>query len=168
MPLYFMKVMFSAGLLLVCCLSLLGGVSVAPVQAQDDVHKPVANKAHATSKPAPVAKKPVRSHKPKAGTSHRADTAKPQQAGQARDAQWTSPRLDLSLPPDMIKQVTPTSAVSMPTRKPLLPSMFVEKPEEQSPFQLNGRLISNQMGLRLRNENHQEIEGAALDFEFKH
>ena len=43
-----------------------------------------------------------------------------------------------------------------------------EKAAEESPFQLNGRLLSNEMDLQLRNEyRHNEIEGAALDFEFK-
>ena len=37
----------------------------------------------------------------------------------------------------------------------------------QSPFQLNGRLINNEMQLQLRNEERREVEGAALEFEFK-
>ena len=36
-----------------------------------------------------------------------------------------------------------------------------------APFQLNGRLLSNEMQLQLRNEERREVEGAALDFEFK-
>ena len=77
-------------------------------------------------------------------------------------------KLDLSLPPEMVKQLQPLGAVPMPKHKPLLPNMFGEKPEEESPFQLNGRLLSNEMGLQLRNDARQnEVEGAALDFEFK-
>ena len=56
----------------------------------------------------------------------------------------------------------------MPKHKPLLPNLFGEKPAEDSPFQLNGRLLSNEMELQLRNEaRDRQIEGAALDFEFK-
>lgn len=68
----------------------------------------------------------------------------------------------------MVRQLRPLGAVPMPAHKSLLPNMFVEKQAEESPFQLNGRLLSNEMGLQLRNEARQnEIDGAALDFEFK-
>ena len=68
----------------------------------------------------------------------------------------------------MVKQLRPLGTVAMPAHKPLLPNMFGEKSVEESPFQLNGRLLSNEMDLQLRNEyRHNEIEGAALDFEFK-
>lgn len=53
-------------------------------------------------------------------------------------------------------------------RKPLLPPMFTEKPEaDDSPFQLNGRLISNEMQLQLRNDSRRDVEGAAIDFEYR-
>ena len=53
-------------------------------------------------------------------------------------------------------------------RKPLLPPMFTEKPEtNDSPFQLNGRLINNEMQLQLRNDSRREVEGAAIDFEYR-
>ncbi|MEE1920558.1 translation initiation factor 2 [Pseudomonas sp. 148P] len=77
-------------------------------------------------------------------------------------------KLDLSLPPDMVKGMKPVEQIEAEVRKPLLPAMFGEKPEVQSPFQLNGRLLSNEMQLQLRNESRQqEIEGAAIEFEFK-
>ena len=77
-------------------------------------------------------------------------------------------KLDLRLPPEMVKQLRPLGTVPVPAHKPLLPNMFGEKSVEESPFQLNGRLLSNEMDLQLRNEyRHNEIEGAALDFEFK-
>lgn len=77
-------------------------------------------------------------------------------------------KLDLSLPPDMVKTMKPVEQIEAEVRKPLLPAMFGEKPETQSPFQLNGRLLSNEMQLQLRNESRQqEIEGAAIEFEFK-
>ena len=68
----------------------------------------------------------------------------------------------------MVRQLRPLGTVPMPAHKPLLPNMFGDKTAQDSPFQLNGRLISNEMGLQLRNEARQnEIEGAALEFEFK-
>jgi hypothetical protein len=46
--------------------------------------------------------------------------------------------------------------------------MFTEKPEtNDSPFQLNGRLINNEMQLQLRNDSRREVEGAAIDFEYR-
>ena len=83
--------------------------------------------------------------------------------------------LDLSLPPDMVKQLTPPSNVitanarsksPSPGAKPLLPKMFQES-DADSDFQLQGRLLSNEMQLQLRNEARRDVEGAALDFKFK-
>ncbi|MFZ3281882.1 translation initiation factor 2 [Pseudomonas sp.] len=73
-------------------------------------------------------------------------------------------RLDLSLPKDMVQELKPKGTVELPKREPILPQMFGEK---NNGFQLNGRLLSNEMQLQLRNEDRREIEGAALDFEFK-
>lgn len=75
-----------------------------------------------------------------------------------------SAKLDLSLPHDMVDELQPPGKVPLPKREPLLPSMFGNKP---GPFQLNGRLLSNEMQLPLRNQERNEVEGAALEFEFK-
>ncbi|MOA69431.1 hypothetical protein D3C78_1976180 [compost metagenome] len=52
----------------------------------------------------------------------------------------------------------------LPQREPLLPEMFGDK---SSPFQLNGKLLNNEMQLQLRNEERREVDGALLEFEFK-
>lgn len=72
--------------------------------------------------------------------------------------------LDLSLPQEMAEELKPIGTVALPRHDALLPQMFGEK---AGPFQLNGRLISNEMKLQLRNEERREVEGAALEFEFK-
>jgi hypothetical protein len=64
----------------------------------------------------------------------------------------------------MVQELKPVGTVPLPKREPLLPQMFGDK---NSPFQLNGRLLSNEMQLQLRNEERHEVEGAALEFEFK-
>ncbi len=64
----------------------------------------------------------------------------------------------------MVQQLKPVGTVPLPKREAILPQMFGEK---NSGFQLNGRLLSNEMQLQLRNEERREVEGAALDFEFK-
>jgi len=77
-------------------------------------------------------------------------------------------RLDLSLPAEMVNDLEPNVGSSATRRKPLLPAMFTEKPQsDDSPFQLNGRLISNEMQLQMRNDSRRDVEGAAIDFEFR-
>lgn len=83
--------------------------------------------------------------------------------------------LDLSLPPEMVKQMTPPSnVITAQTKaksasggaKPLLPKMFPDANSDPD-FQLQGRLLSNEMQLQLRNEARKDVEGAAVDFTFK-
>lgn len=83
--------------------------------------------------------------------------------------------LDLSLPPEMVKQLTPPSNVITAASKakapsagakPLLPKMFPDANADPD-FQMQGRLLSNEMDLQLRNEARKDVEGAALDFTFK-
>lgn len=86
-----------------------------------------------------------------------------------RDTKLNSPKLDLSLPPELVKQMTPPKNVITATRKPVLPQMFGDKDGASGggPFELNGRLLSNEMQLQMRNDNRRDVEGAALDFKFK-
>ncbi|EGH25866.1 hypothetical protein PSYMO_32414, partial [Pseudomonas amygdali pv. mori str. 301020] len=53
--------------------------------------------------------------------------------------------------------------------KPILPQMFSDKGASANPgpFELEGRLLTNEMQLQMRNENRRDVEGAALDFKFK-
>jgi len=92
-----------------------------------------------------------------------------------RDTRLPKAALDLSLPPDMVKELNPpANVISANPRtktpsagsKPLLPKMFPDA-ESPSDFQLQGRLLSNEMDLQLRNEARKEVDGAALDFKFK-
>ena len=75
-------------------------------------------------------------------------------------------KLDLSLPKDMVKELDPPGQAITAPAKPLLPAMFGDSPSS-SDFQLNGRLLSNEMQLQQRRNDTREVEGAALDFEFK-
>ena len=84
-----------------------------------------------------------------------------------KDTHLNSPKLDLSLPPELVKQMTPPKSVITAPRKPILPQMFGDGSSGGGPFQLNGRLLSNEMQLQMRNDNRRDVEGAALDFKFK-
>ncbi|WP_223459797.1 MULTISPECIES: translation initiation factor 2 [unclassified Pseudomonas] len=92
--------------------------------------------------------------------------SKSKSASEVVKTELPSAKLDLSLPKDMVQELKPAGTVPLTRREPLLPEMFGDK-SGSSQFQLNGRLITNEMQLQLRNEERREVEGAALDFEFK-
>ena len=138
----------------------MGVVVAAPAQEKPAVSatKNVPDKTAAAKKPS--AKKAAAAKKKK-----RAPIAsKSKSAHEVAKTPLPPAKLDLSLPHDMVEALQPPGKVLLPKREPLLPSMFGEKP---GPFQLNGRLLSNEMQLPLRNQERNEVEGAALDFEFK-
>lgn len=87
--------------------------------------------------------------------------------GKTAPAPLPEAKLDLRLPTEMVKDLKPVTQDAVTTPKPLLPYLFGEKPPSDSPFQLNGRLLSNEMQLQLRNDARQDIEGAAIEFEFR-
>ena len=148
-----------------CVRLVLAGVltafSAVSAQAATPAQQPATQSVKPSEKPAARAKKtPTQKRAPIASKS--------KSARQIAKQRIPSANLDLSLPPDMVKQLQPLGTIPMPKHKPLLPNMFGEKPEQDSPFQLNGRLLSNEMELQLRNEaRDRQIEGAALDFQFK-
>ena len=140
------------------------GVMAAAVQekpaasapASKTASKAVADKKAQTKKAPQKKAAPVKKRPPIASKS------KP--ASEVAKTRLPPAKLDLSLPKDMVQQLKPAGTVPMPKHDAILPQMFGEK---NSGFQLNGRLLSNEMQLQLRNEERREVEGAALDFEFK-
>ncbi|WP_296257466.1 MULTISPECIES: translation initiation factor 2 [unclassified Pseudomonas] len=143
------------------------------------------------SKPDPATSRAAKSEQLTAGTNaksakvkadnaevaHRAPvSSKSKSASQVvKDTRLPEASLDLSLPPDMVKQLAPPpgviTAAAKPkspgtAAKPLLPKMFPDSNSDPD-FQLQGRLLSNEMQLQLRNEARKDVEGAALDFTFK-
>ena len=159
-----MKAIFPIGMVLACLLSVFDGGFILAANAAD---KPVATpreqsvkkalpvkKNDATKKAAPQKKRPPIASKSKSASELVKTTDLP------------STKVDLSLPPEMVRQLQPLGSVPLVKRTPLLPPLFGEKPKEDGKFQLNGRLISNELQLQMRNEDHREIEGAALEFQF--
>ena len=161
-----MNTFFRSGLLIICLSGCLvvpyAAAAEAPAKATAAAQKAgtPSKKSSSSAKKAPAkakvaAKKPVKRAATKSKSRKGADVI-------ATDL--PKAKLDLSLPKDMVEELKPQGTVEMPKREPILPQMFGEK---NTGFQLNGRLLSNEMQLQLRNEERREVEGAALDFEFK-
>ena len=90
--------------------------------------------------------------------------AKPKPAVIASKPEPAEPKapLDLSLHTNVFDPLQPVAPLS-DLSTPLLPPMFGEKVAPESPFQLNGKLITNE-----RDDDYwQSVEGAQLEFEFK-
>ncbi|MCK3841545.1 MULTISPECIES: translation initiation factor 2 [Pseudomonas] len=131
--------------------------------------KPAASAEQKTSvkQPTPAKKAPA-TVKKAVKTKKRAPVAsKSKSAHEVAQTKLPPAQLDLSLPSDMVRHLQPIGTMPKPKSVPLLPPMFGEKPTDNSAFQINGRLLSNEMKLQLRNDERRDVEGAALDFEFK-
>ncbi|WLG43511.1 translation initiation factor 2 [Pseudomonas sp. FP1740] len=154
-----MKPIFPSAWLLICLLMTCHAEAVMAASVQE---KPTASittdKTAPVKKATPVKKKaaPVKKRSPIASKS------KP--ASEVVKTQLPPATLDLSLPKDKVEELKPVGTVPLPRHDAVLPQMFGGK---SSPFQLNGRLISNEMQLQRRNEERRDVEGAALEFEFK-
>jgi len=154
-----MKPILPAVWLSICLLMTLHAEGVMAAAVQE---KPPAS---ATSKKPAPAKKAAPAKKKTAVVKKRAPIAsKSKPASEVVKTQLPPATLDLSLPKDMAEELKPIGTVPLPRHDTVLPQMFGDK---ATPFQLNGRLISNEMQLQLRNEESREVEGAALEFEFK-
>lgn len=155
------RAVFVIGLISLC------NVGTALAAAPVSETKPAASTEQKppTKKPTPVKKAPV-VKKPTAAAKRRAAT-KAKASREVAQTQLPPAQLDLSLPSDMVRHLQPIGTMPNPKSVPLLPPMFGEKPTDNSAFQINGRLLSNEMRLQLRNEERRDVEGAALDFEFK-
>lgn len=113
----------------------------------------------AKPKPKPTATKPK---PPTPKPKPKPTPAKPKPS-KVEQVKLREPKLDLSLPKHLVDELEPRVKQEQHVEQPLLPPMFVEKPSEQSPYQLNGKLITNQ-----REEDYlRSVEGAELQIEFK-
>ena len=134
-------------------------VETAKAQPAQTVVPSKADKAE----PAPVVSKPVQPKAVEAKPAAAAPT-KPKPSVVASKPEPAEPKapLDLKLRTDVfdpLQPVAPLSDLSIP----LLPPMFGDKDKKEEPFQLNGKLITNE-----RDDDYwQSVEGAQLQFEFK-
>ena len=111
--------------------------------------------------PAPLAEPPA-APKPAKSPPSAKPVAAPVKAKAAAPAPEKKVPLELSLHPDVFDPLQPLEPLN-DLSTPLLPPLFVEKTEPESPFQLNGKLITNERG----DDYWQSVEGAQLQFEFK-
>lgn len=127
--------------------------AVPAVQPQAPSPKP----AEPVKKSPPVIAKPAPEPKPAA------DASKPRPPSPVEQVELPKAKLDLRLPPELVEQLEPGEPAPGQSSEALLPPLFVEKSAPQSPFQLNGRLITNE-----REEDYwRSVEGAEVQFEFK-
>ncbi|MGY2378346.1 translation initiation factor 2 [Pseudomonas sp. SDO524_S393] len=154
------------GLLSLCNVSTL--LAATPVtQSQPQPAASSQQKKAPAKKPAPAKKAPVAKKKAATVKKRAPIASKSKSAHEVAQTPLPPAQLDLSLPSDMVRHLQPIGTMPKPKSVPLLPPMFGDKPTDNSAFQINGRLLSNEMKLQLRNEERRDVEGAALDFEFK-
>jgi hypothetical protein len=167
-----MKSIVPAAWLLICLLTpalAAPGVSAANAQEKPPASttKPASNAAPAAQPSAKKAPQKTPQQKKAAKVKKRPPIAsKSKSAREVAKTPLPPAKLDLSLPQDLVEEMKPVGTVPLPRHDAVLPQMFGDK-AGSSPFQLNGRLLSNEMQLQLRNEERRDVEGAALDFEFK-
>jgi len=163
-----MKAIFPAAWVLLCVLTMghVPDVMAAAVQEKPATSAPASKStsSKSTSSKKTVADKKTRQKKAATVKKRPPVASKSKPASEVVKTRLPPAKLDLSLPKDMVQQLKPAGTVPMPRHDAILPQMFGEK---NSGFQLNGRLLSNEMQLQLRNEERRDVEGAALDFEFK-
>lgn len=161
-----MNPIFPAAWLLICLSVGFQPITVLAASTGDKPASSTVSKNTAPAKTSPT-KKAAPAKKPAAAVKKRPPVAsKSKPASEVVKTQLPPANLDLSLPRDMVEELDPVGTVPLPKHDPVLPQMFGDK-AGNSQFQLNGRLISNEMQLQLRNEERHEVEGAALEFEFK-
>ena len=152
-----MKPIFPAVCLFFCLLMTVHAEGVMGASGQE---KPASSET--PEEPAPAKKaEPVKVVKKRPPIA-----SKSKAASEVAKTELPAATLDLRLPPQMAQELKPVGTMPLPGNDALLPPMFGDK-TSSSPFQLNGRLLNNEMQLQLRNEERHEVEGAALDFEFK-
>ncbi|WP_166366764.1 hypothetical protein [Pseudomonas akapageensis] len=154
-----MKFSYPASFLILCLFY--PGISSASLEAVDAGVPPRLQLADSKSAAKPAAK-------PKQPAKAVASKTKARKSAEVISTRLPPAHLDLSLPQQMVDELEPPAQVVGVPRNGVLPSMFADKPAGDSPYQLNGRLISNEMQLQLRNDSRHEVEGAAIEFEYKH
>jgi hypothetical protein len=136
----------------------------------------------------PARKTPVKSSQPPAGkASHAAHSAKAAQPtksaksvhaakaavikkplrSSAASSKLTPLKVNLSLPPGLIKNMEFGKPLAEVEEVPVLPPMFGEAAPEPSAFQLSGKLITNERQKEQSDNYFDSVDGAQLSIEFR-
>ena len=117
----------------------------------------------AKTEPAPVVNQPAQPSAPEPKPAAVVQVkSKPAVVAPKPEREEPKVPLDLSLHTNVFEPLPPVVPLS-DLSIPLLPPMFGEKDKTEGPFQLNGKLITNE-----RDDDYwQSVEGAQLEFEFK-
>ncbi|HBX53870.1 hypothetical protein [Pseudomonas sp. UBA2684] len=148
-----------------------------PLFSACDTKPTPAKVAPAATPPAAVEEKPL-SDNVEPATEPKAETVpvKPHATPTVKHAEPTAPavvakppveqaktKLDLSLPPELAEQLNAEDHGGEVALAPLLPPLFEERKPVANPFQLSGRLLTNEAD----KDYWDSVEGAELQFEFK-
>lgn len=166
---------------LICLLLLLAqGYSAVASSAEPrtTVTQPPAAKQVATPLLIPAAKaaKPSASKSPTAARKVPAKPAAKKSANKTPSAKASKSvtgtklapvKLNLSLPPELVEDMELGKPVAEIHDEPLLPPMFGDAPKQLSPYQLSGKLITNDRQ-RTEDDNYlDEVDGAQLSIEYR-
>lgn len=109
-----------------------------------------------------AAKQAADAEKPKPAEEQKAiaSTPKPKlsKPKPAKDVVLPPAKLDLRLPKELVEEIKPSEVLN---EQPVLPPMFVDKTPEVSPFELNGRILTNEQA------GDDSVQGAELQFKFR-
>lgn len=125
--------------------------------------------------PAKPASKSMASKAAPAKSSKSPSSTKARQATKAKAAGSSASRtklapikLNLSLPPELVEDMELGKPVTDNAETPLLPSLFVEEKPEPSPYQLSGKLITNERQRPEQDNYFDAVEGAEFSIEYRH
>lgn len=143
---------------------------VLPAEAAPPAPTEPAQAMRATAPPTPPARpdsepaQAARAAPPDKAPAAARSQPRPAAKTQSRPELLPPVKLDLRLPPELVQHLEPGEALDkLPEQEPLLPPLFVEKPAEPGPYQLNGRLITNERV----DDYWDSVEGAELQIEFR-
>jgi len=138
---------------------------IKPVQQRSSTVEAGKSSVTQAKAPAPEVSKPVARVSPARAAS------KPEREKSAVEQKLPPIKLDLSLPRELVEGLH--HGEPLVEEKPLLPPLFVEKEAKPAPFQLSGKLITNEherdrSGEKLERDNYfDKVDGAQLNFEFR-
>lgn len=141
-------------------------VKAAPIKP---VQQNAAVVAKATATQPPIAK--PEPSKPVVKATASKPVSKPAREKSVVERKLPPIKLDLSLPRELVEDLH--HGEPLVEEKPLLPPLFVEKEAKPAPFQLSGKLITNEherdkSGEKLERDNYfDKVDGAQLNFEFR-